>query len=398
MKFDCLNTSSNSIKLGAQGVNSTNDVIQEECEYFNSTGTGIAVSIESTSTGINSNHAFIRCKAYDNGTHGFFISARNSTLLNCEAYGNGVAATGFGGHGISLAAARTEVTSGWALVSGSVYNRTLAAAEVTVYHVTNLTGIVRLTKNIGTPTTPGANEWGQSGTTLYVNIGSTPNGKTLIYAWSESIGNVIKDCVSRDNINGGVGLNEGHGIALDDYSSFTTVIGCKSFDNEGIGYTVNRGDGNRFIGCESRDNKTFMLLAYGQGGSVINCTSTDDNLVGVYNEVVTIAQYATGWTFKNNLLVGNGQLYGIGNRSLTINSHTIDRNIIAGFGAPTLDNVETNTILTAPAMVGVHPSSGSTAYRAGSHVGYRTDADGKQFNNPPTIGAYEVMAARATRT
>lgn len=43
-------------------------------------------------------------------------------------------------------------------------------------------------------------------------------------------------------------------------------------------------------------------------------------------------------------------------------------------------------------------TSASPAYGVGVHYSYRMDADGHQFWNPPSIGAYEAMRAREART
>jgi parallel beta-helix repeat protein len=44
------------------------------------------------------------------------------------------------------------------------------------------------------------------------------------------------------------------------------------------------------------------------------------------------------------------------------------------------------------------PLLDSTLIGAGVHLGYRTDIEGRQFHNPPTIGAYEPMRERRARS
>lgn len=59
----------------------------------------------------------------------------------------------------------------------------------------------------------------------------------------------------------------------------------------------------------------------------------------------------------------------------------------------------TSTLQSALLLVsGYRPGVASPLIGAGSHSGYRTDASGVQFYNPPSIGAYEWPRARTFRT
>lgn len=70
------------------------------------------------------------------------------------------------------------VSSGWALVSGNIYSRTDRTDGGTR---AVFIGATEYTENTSTPTTPGSNQWGVSGGTLYLNLGGTdPNTQTVI--------------------------------------------------------------------------------------------------------------------------------------------------------------------------------------------------------------------------
>lgn len=69
-----------------------------------------------------------------------------------------------------LSAGFNPATITWANTSGTIYSTTIANnPNMVVYD-----GVL-LVNNSSTPTTPGFNEWGYSGTTLYVNVGENPS-------------------------------------------------------------------------------------------------------------------------------------------------------------------------------------------------------------------------------
>ncbi len=74
----------------------------------------------------------------------------------------------------------------WTNVSGTIFSSTVSGtiravyvADATAKALDALYLPLQLARNTTTPTTPGTNEWGQSGTTLYINIGSNPAGRTI---------------------------------------------------------------------------------------------------------------------------------------------------------------------------------------------------------------------------
>jgi hypothetical protein len=75
----------------------------------------------------------------------------------------------------------TKVTSGWTSAGGGVYSRSLSVTAYSVV-VTTLTQTIgdrtfalSLTKNTGTPTTPGEGEFGYSSGTLYIKLPASAN-------------------------------------------------------------------------------------------------------------------------------------------------------------------------------------------------------------------------------
>lgn len=95
-----------------------------------------------------------------------------SANVRLGTYGTGARPAFFGS---------TEVTTEWTNTSGDVWSTALASSPTNLYLVADYsrTGITKLTKNTSTPTTPGADQWGHSSSTLYVNSATDPN--TLHY-------------------------------------------------------------------------------------------------------------------------------------------------------------------------------------------------------------------------
>ena len=175
---------------------------------------------------------FTRCLAYNNGQHGYDTLGiiNNIRWKYCKAFKNGATTAG---HGFSLHPfISNNITSGWTVVAGNVYQRTLSASE-TVQKVINRTDAVVLTKNSGAGSGVGSNEWDQSGTTLYINIGANPNTKTM--AWKRATHGPFyyEYCESSFNYSNTPTAGEGHGFASDDMSSDVIYYGCISSDNQG---------------------------------------------------------------------------------------------------------------------------------------------------------------------
>ena len=129
-------------------------------------------------------------------------------------------------------------------MSGTIYSRALGASELAVYYVNVYASAyphIRLTS--GSQTAPGVGEFGVSGTTLYLNINANPNGQTVNYAWGKCGGIIVEDCESYDNYwDQSAMYHEGHGFAFDDYSDDSQFLRNLSYNNQGGGFSINRGD------------------------------------------------------------------------------------------------------------------------------------------------------------
>lgn len=99
-----------------------------------------------------------------------------------EIYGSGAADTAGPSTRILLG---TGSNSGLVFAGAGPYTATVTGTvkavyfdDTTAYGSSGARGrALKLTRNTGTPTTPGAGEWGQSGTTLY--LGTDPSGRTV---------------------------------------------------------------------------------------------------------------------------------------------------------------------------------------------------------------------------
>lgn len=110
---------------------------------------------------------------------------------------------------VSGATRIADVTlTGWSNVSGNIYSTADTALGQTRVILNNGT---QVTENTSTPTTPGSNQWGVSGETVYINLGGTnPSTRTItskivsgygIYYYSTEKplrGNKVIDCVVTD--------------------------------------------------------------------------------------------------------------------------------------------------------------------------------------------------------
>lgn len=159
---------------------------------------------------------------------------------------------------------------------------------------------------------------------------------------------ILANSPANQNVTGNLILNAGKGVLVGSGSadiSHNTIYGCATTPNGVLGIAIDKG-GN--ASCTIRNN---ILVSNTFG---INATVAGNNSFNLL--------YGNGSDYRNSANAGGGE------------------------------------VTTNPNLDGAYKvTSSSSAYRAGTHTGYKTDADGKQFNNPPTIGAYEVMEARGTR-
>lgn len=295
---------------------------------------GLNIASDAPELYVNRRMLIEDCEFYDNGTHGSLVtSAVGVTFRRCKASGNGHSD---GGHGFSSFKTRTNVTSGWTVHSGSVYKRTMseitqAGTDISdaIVMIGSLTGTyARLTKVVGNDAAQAAPTAGQFGYVkgagtgvLYVNLnGTDPTTQTLNVAYGTLTGLRYEYCDAWKNIAvAGYTYHEGHGIALDDFTGQSQIIGCRSWANDGQGISVNRGDDNIVSGCLIYDN-FWPALSFNRGRNnrAVNNTTWNNNLRTAHNGFTNgnvadliAASMSTGCSFTNNIVIQNNRAYGI---------------------------------------------------------------------------------------
>lgn len=342
------------------------------------------------------------CEFFDNASHGLIIvGGRNIIVRRCKFYRNG-AYDPDGGHGFSSRWNRTDATSGWTNTSSTIWQRTLAAVETDVYYVqTNVAAHLRLRRTAGSQTAPAAGEFGVSAGVLYINAASASNPSTqaVRYAWGRCSGLVIEDCEAYDNYwNEAAGYHEGHGFAFDDFTEDSQFIGNKSYNNQGVGFSVNRGDRNII-----RSN-----IAYGNWQSAVMMNPCDD--LQVVNNTFQNNNGGTGaypgevfsWGYSKDAVISNNILlpivsYGIAHET-TDTGFSGEKNCITGHTVAEEKNATvTGTVTAAPLLDAEYRPAAPELKRAGAALGGK-DFYGKQFYDTPNIGAVDDVTANPRYT
>ena len=291
---------------------------------------GFFISSDNPETQVNRNILLEDCEAYGNDEHGILWSSTiNGIARRCRTSNNGL---GTGAHGMSAWKTRTNLTSGWSLVSGTTYQRTMTEitqsgtdiSAVIVLSGASAATYPRLIKNTATPSAPALGEFGYvpgAGTgVLYVNLGTTPVGQTLNACYGTLSGLRFEYCQSWGNrAYAAYTYHEGHGFALDDFTSDSFIIGCESWDNEGCGISVNRGDNNTITGNVLHDNLwPGLAMSRGRGNRIINNTSFGNNLAASHNGFtngnladIVIGSMSVNTLIENNLIFQAMRDYGI---------------------------------------------------------------------------------------
>ena len=332
---------------------------------------------------------FMACEAHYNGEHGYDTLGIIKTIRwdKCKASYNGRMTAG---HGFSLHPfISNNIVSGWTLSSGTVYTRTLSASE-SVQKVINITDGITLVKNPGATTAITSGEWDQSGTTLYINIGADPNGKTMAWRRAEHGPFHYYDCESWGNYTDPV-AGEGHGFAADDATSDAHYFRCKAWDNTGAGFQCQYTDRVSRTSCLAYNNdlSNFRTTGFTDTLEDEGCTSSGSAQHGFFYDAPF-----TGVTLKNSLAYNNG-LYGLIAAAVGV---TATNNATFGNGSgATASITNTNPVTANPLLsASYRPTSASPLLGAGTHLGYARDIDKKQRQNPPCIGAYDVATMRVT--
>lgn len=393
MRFDAQGVNGSAIYCAVQSATNVVGHRLYRCHFYNSTGSGFNVGIEGGKTGTPSGLLFEDCEFYDNGAHGLILSGCNSSIVRrCKFYRNGALGAD-GGHGFSSGAGKTNATSGWTNASGTIWQRTLAVNELDVYYVqTSVYPYGRPRRTAGTQTAPAVGEFGVSAGILYLNINSATNPATqgVVYAWKRAYGLRIEDCEAYDNVwNVAAPFHEGHGFAFDDFTEDSFFLRCLSYNNQGAGFSINRGDRNRIVGN----------IAYGNWQSGIVSNPTDNTIIAnntFYGNNAGTEAHAGEMQFNgfckdaiisNNIIISS-VAYGI-SRETSDTGFTGSTNAISGYLTAAEKNASvTGTITTAPALDVTYRPTAAEIKRAGTAFSGK-DYYGKQLYNPPNIGAVD---------
>lgn len=353
-----------------------NNFVVNDCEFYNfskdggvnySAGISITADVGTVPvtpiTGLRITNNII----HDNWAHGVSIQGHISQALvsGNKIYRN---AKGQGAHGITILPNRTSVTTGFSLVSGNIYSLSTTRPDTYLVAYTNAASVkTYLTKNTSTPTTPALNEFGHSGTTLYVNVGENPTPGTgsnnVAYTWSIAQGVIVEKNESYNNYNWiPYPYDEGHGIAFDDYAGPGIIRGNYLHDNDGHGISVNGGTGIEVYNNIIANNKLNGINCTNQ------CKINGNTFYG--NQGVQIGwgrppgAYASLQSeLKYNIVHGKG-LYPAWN--ITSTNLTSTSNILYAhtntFGYPSTNPITTDPMLNANFI----PQTGSSAIGAGA--------------------------------
>lgn len=181
LRFDA-NAGLGAVYWSSTGLGNATDGVVRRCLFTGTAGgdrAGLHIGRENT-TNVARRFLVEDCEFFGNSASGItLVAVQIARIRRCKAWGNGWGGPG-GGHGIHTQSRHVFVTSGWTLVSGTIYSRTLAAHELDVFYARH-PSFPALTKNTATPTAPSIGQFGVSDGLLYVNINADPNSPTITY-------------------------------------------------------------------------------------------------------------------------------------------------------------------------------------------------------------------------
>ena len=400
LRFDATGVT-HSLYCAAQGATPTTDTSFTNCHFFNSNSSGCSVQQEANATAQPANFRFYNCEFYGNKAHGIsIVGARGVRTENCVFRGNGFDSA-FGGHGLTARYQRTEPSGGWTSMGAGVYRRALGAAETTVYHVRNsVAADTRMTENTSTPTTPASGEFGQSGGFLYVHVGGSDPGANVSYAWGICDRIMVIGCVAYGNVwDRDYIYHEGHGFAFDDWTQDSAFLWCKSYNNQGLAFSINRGDRNTIMGCVGYDNWRGAVAINGSGrGNRILTSTFVNNALGtdpLNSEISISGPSATDNTVRNCVIQGS-VLYGV-DFANNASGCEATYNAIRGYSDAVRNGTESNTVTDDPLLDSSYrPAAASPCIDAGTYIPGARHYGGKRMSVvDPTIGAHGYWAARS---
>jgi len=277
--------------FGGDSVNAgSGGLLYQDCNAYGIAGHGFLVSntwaicnvLSFDSTQPEYSVRYERCKAWDIG--------RFSTP---QAYNHGfssIAARVVLGNGIN------NGTAGWTLVSGFVYNRSIAAltpqpgtvatiSEIWGVHYRSELGVfpAQLKRNLATPTTPGVGEFGVSGGNLYVNLGALLDIRTQFNLQVSKCQDIQYEDCEAHHVYAWRGGVEGFGFAADEWS-VASWRNCVSYLNGQAGLFAHFGLGCMWSGGQLLANTLYGAYGSGSISFDISDAKIDRNaFAGVYS-------------------------------------------------------------------------------------------------------------------
>lgn len=319
------NCSRNGVRVSCDSNTTLTGILLSDLHIHN-IGPGTAESAQEDGTGIfirtsadtraQLNGAIRNCVIHDCGRHGIDLRWRvmSMTVSGCTAYNCG---TDVAGHGFRVNPMSETLTSGWTQVGGTdVYNRLYTSASDVPQRIVNYTDGVQLVQNTGTPTAPGANEWGLetvgcplggSGKCIYVNmgVGVSPNGKSLIVKRNTQGTIRFENCESYENV--AAVAAEGHGASADDMAGPVVWVACNFHDNAGNGLSLNFSEDCEAQGCLLNDNTLAGVnVNLSDACAIKNCTADGNTTYGVRALTTSINLTVANTLARDNTDTGIG--------------------------------------------------------------------------------------------
>lgn len=398
LDVSCPTTSSSGNGLEGFFTSSTEGIgiTVRRCDFHDCKNIGLVLFTTVVGAGANVRAALVEdCTFTDNGYHGSHVygAVQGAKFVNCVYARN---AKTLAGHGASSFAHRNTYTNtGWTLVGGTTYSRTVSAPSGTtgtpsdVYQVMyNKSPYWHLTKNTATPTTPGLGEFGFSAGTLYVNVGEAPASGREVKA-SVEIATGIQYFYCRFLNTVDASGAEGAGSQADDFST-VEWIGCEADGNGGAGLFVNLGEDCAAYGCVLTDNTDAGVTSAAAIRNRFNNNTVLRNPIGINFTAGSDSSSA-----RNNILSGNttGLFVDADSAGMSINYNNTFANTTNYSGT----SAGGNDVTSDPSLRSDYMPLSTAVRTAGTYLG-GLDFYGKEFQSPPSIGAVQYQPARSVTT
>lgn len=231
----------------------------------------------------------------------------------------------------------------------------------------------------------------------YHNGFGGPNGghnfRITVRTGYTTSGVLIDNCVSFKSLwNREAPFQEGHGFSFDDLASGCTMRRCLSFNNEGLGFSINNGDNNIIESCVAFGNAMRAVsMGSGTGNTVRNCTFFNNNQgQGNSTPEIHIVDAGSNATVSNNI-INCSKTYGVYFGSAT--SCTASNNNIYNATDTVLGGTETNTTTHNPQLNSSFVPQNSALFGIGATT-TKGDFYGKPFKVAPAVGAVESSSTR----